>query len=162
MKILILLLLLVPVMFGQTVAEKVAKFERPKDYMVEYDKFAQHTEVAYEVAIKPLRKHAPYDLRMVAAVTLQNDGGAVGYSLFFTPYGYRVLYNNDTVRLLVDGELLSIPSNDIDYSVQYELTASQFQKLASAKKIEIQLASFEGVMNAHTLLALKNLSFLAK
>lgn len=156
MKMLLLLLLLVPVTFGQSIEERVKKFENPKAYEVKYDKFQKETNV--EITLKLSSKKG--FLTLYPHIVLKDDGEY--YVIMLASGGAYRFHTQPTMRFLLDGNLLELKSDDIDDIVGFSITNKDFEKIASAKLVEVQLGFFEGQFDAKTQTAFKNLYSLTK
>lgn len=150
----LLLLLLSTVTFGQTIQERVAKFENSKRYVVEYDKFDKETEISLQTGFRGL------SMRLIAYVSDNRKNDRL--YLYFSDQFNRPLYNHPTLKFLLDGEQLTIESDEIDYSVMFPLTPEQAERIAKSKTVEMQLQGFETVWDAKTLTAFRNIVSLTK
>ena len=148
----LLLLLLSTVTFGQTIQERVSKFENSKRYVVKYDKFAKETNIHFQTGFR-----SGPSMMIFATIAEKNYFG-----LFFSDVVNRPLYNHPTLKFLLDGELLTIESDEIDYSVMFLLTQEQAERIAKSKTVEMQLQGFETVWDAKTLTAFRNIVSLTK
>ena len=153
----LLLLLLSTVTFGQTIEERVSKFENSKQYGVKYDKFAKTTTVDKMLAFRNTREaYSPYTQ---VVVRLSENGEAYIYLWFAKSRSY---YDRPTLKFLLDGELLAIANDDIDDTVMFPLTQEQAERIAKSKTVEMQLQGFETVWDAKTLTAFRNIVSLTK
>lgn len=156
MRILLCLFLFSFVCVGQTIEERVKKFEDSKFYSVTYDKFRKQTKIIYDFkapALDPktlLRKY----LDMAVFITIPDTGESY-IGLYFGPQG--MLYNDSTLRLLLDGEAVEIDVDDYDYSTIVPI-AKQFGQITKSKSVEFQLGLFEGKLDAKQLKAFQNLA----
>lgn len=153
----LLLLLLSTVTFGQTIEERVSKFEKPKEYGVKYDKFAKTTTVDKVLAFRNTREAYSPDTQIV--LRLGDNGDSLIYLWFVKNRSY---YDRPTLKFLLDGELLAITNDDIDSSVIFLLTQEQAERIAKSKTVEMQLQGFETVWDATTLTAFRNIVSLTK
>lgn len=156
MKSLLFLLLLSTITFGQTIQDRVNKFDKPKDYTVRYDKFQKRTEIEFKSSIKTRTEWLSLN-----PIIWVKDGGEFDTAVFIVSSTRRDLYNYETMRLLVDGELIELKSTDIDYIIAFPVTAAFLHKIAKAKTVEMQLGLFESKFDDKTLLRFKNLASLA-
>jgi hypothetical protein len=122
---------------------------------VEYDKFAKETTVMFTAFVPSTNEHLP--LRMTVAVSL---GKTREYLFLLSSNNRNVLYNRETLRLLIDGQLMDIRSTDIGDQVSIRPTSVQFKRIANAKTVELQLQLFEGRLSSDTLKRLKNITTL--
>lgn len=151
MKFLLMLLLVMPCA-GQTVADAVKKFEKSKSYTVKYDKFQMVTTVEFEKVLQG-------SLRIVAIANLFDDRSNDHFALYIRSV-HGTLYNHATLRFLLDGELMEIPTDQIDYSIIVQISPAQMTRIVEAKSVEMQIASFEGKVDKDTLTRLRNLASL--
>lgn len=158
MRTLLCLLLFSVVCVGQTIQDRVKKFENPKAFIVKYDKFKKETDVTYQFKADALDKKAPTRsyLDMAVIVTIP-DGEKGTASLYFGKQG--LLYDHSTFRLLLDGKLTEIPVHDYDYSTIIDIT-ELLKPISESKIVEFQIGLFEGRLDAKQITALKNLATL--
>lgn len=161
MRILFLLLLLSYSCFGQTIQERVKTFEDAKAFTVKYDKFQKSTDITYEFTATASEKRPLMRNTLDMAVFLSiPDNGNPSVGLYFGRYG--TLYNNETLRMLLDGELVKLTDDTIDYSVVIDIPLKEFEKIAQSKIVEFQINLFEGKLDAKQMTAFKNLRSLTK
>jgi hypothetical protein len=130
---------------GQSVKERVKTFDNPKSYKVEYDKFQKLTKVTVRIG-RPVQ--------MIAFAYIPDDGEH-SFALYFSSL---YLYNNHTLRFLLDGEVLEIPTDQIEYSILVPISPDEMNRIVNAKSVEVQIAQDEGKLSADTLKKLKNLT----
>lgn len=146
---------------GQTIQERVKTFADAKAFTVKYDKFQKTTDITYEFTAtasekRPLMRNT---LDMAVFLSIPDDGQpSVGW--YFGKYG--TLYNNETLRMLLDGELVKLPDDTIDYSVVIDIPLKDFDKIAQSKIVEFQINLFEGKLDAKQMTAFKNLQSLTR
>lgn len=163
MKTLAFVLLFVTVTFGQTIQEKVSKFEQAKEFGVKYDKFKRLTSVEVEMRLSTAKSTgwiASSSLTPTFILDIPDSGETVRAVYFFADrYKY---FNQPTLRFLIDGEVITIQSDSISSSAVFEIPADAWAKLAAAKKLEMQLESKEVVFDEKAMRKLKNLDSLIK
>ncbi len=152
---LLFLLLLASVTFGQSIEEKVKKFEDAKSYTATYDKFQKMTKVQTSIKI-PSSKGSE---QMLVWLYLYEGGNHIRAFVFSKSRGY---YNRPFLRFLADDAVIEIQSRDIDSIATFQIPESDWDKLANAKKVEVQLLEFEGVLDAKGITKLRNLASLTK
>ncbi len=156
MRILLCLFLFSFVCVGQTIEERVKKFEDSKFYSVTYDKFRKQTKIIYDFKTPALDPKTPLRKYLDMAVFLiipDNEKPFIG--LYFGPQG--ILYNDSTLRLRLDGQAVEMDVDDYDYSTTVDVT-QQFKMIANSKNVEFQLGLFEGKLDAKQLKAFQNLA----
>lgn len=157
MKYLLMFLLLAPVTFGQSIVERVAKFDKPKDYQAGYDKFKKLTTVIVDpVYLDPKQKG--WKAPQTAVYLLAFDDGDNSFGFHFS----GPLFSDDTLRFLLDGELLEIKDDTIGYSTIVAVTPGQMEKIVNAKVVELQIHGIEGKISEKDMVRLKNLFSLTK
>lgn len=156
MKYLLLFLLFAPVTFGQSIQDRVNKFEKPKDYAVGYDKFKKVTKVIVDRIYLQVPKGKNY--AQTAAYLWIYDDGTIDIGLYFS----GPLFSNDTLRVLADGELIEIEDDTIDYSTIVLIPPAKMEKIVNAKVVELQINRIEGKVSDKDLVRLKNLFSLTK
>lgn len=158
MRVCVLLLLLSAVTFSQTIQEKVSKFEKPKEYGVKYDRFKKRTSIEVGVRLKTEAKNlfSTQYLDMLWLVDIE-DTGEITRLVYFDGY-----VNQPTLRFLADGDLVKLESDTIDRSVLFELQPAVWDKLTSAKVLEIQFQGKEAKFDEKSLKKLQNLNSLIK
>lgn len=160
MKSTLLLLLVSAVALGQTIEDRVKKFDTPRDYEIKYDKFAKSTTVQFQSLITPADLKGGGSMTIFASVTIKQTG-KYWYLVFFHPTGrYKFLYNKNPLRFLLDGKLLDIPTDEITDMPGVFITSSQWNKIVAAKTVEMQFGLFEGKFDNKTLQRFKNLASL--
>lgn len=151
----LLFLLLVPVTFGQSIQDRVAKFEKPKEYLVGYDKFQKVTKVIVDdIYLLPRAIKRP----PVSAYMWIYDDGVIDIGLGFS----GPLFSNDTLRVLADGELLEFEDDTIGYSTIVIIPAAKLEKIVNAKVVELQIHGIEGKISDKDMVRLRNLFSLTK
>lgn len=156
MKSLLLILFLSSLAFGQSIAERVKKFENGKRYEVSYDKFQKQTKIKVPVFVSTKSKFL--ELRPILRI---HDDGRSDVTLLASG-GTSSFHTRPTMRLLLDGQLLELESDDIDAIVGFVVSGDDFAKIANAKLVEIQLGNFEGKLDAKSHTIFKNLYSLLK
>lgn len=151
-----LLLLFAASAFGQTVEDRMKAFENPRFYSVRYDKFQKKTHVSYDA----LLTQGYSSLSMEEKVIIRDEGDA--YFLFVFKARRNDFFNQPTLRLLADGKLIEMRSDTIGDIVVYIVPDLHLEKLAKAKKVEIQMNGFEGEFDEQALKCLKELYSLTK
>ena len=154
MKFLLLLLLVTPCL-GQSIESRVKAFEDHKDFVFKYDKFKTETQVNFHDYV---RVRGQYPLSLMGIVIIDDEGENTSFGLFLS--SNRTLYKRATLRLMLDGELLEIPNNEIEYTIYVRFNRQQMNRLVNAKIVELQLASWEGKLDNDTLKKLKELASL--
>lgn len=152
-------MLLSATVWGQSIQERVKKFDKPKDYKVEYDKFQKYTTVEFTDVAWSTKKDSKHDGWYLTVIATISDSGNVSFDLYFRPSS-RFLFTQATLRILYDGELMEIPSRTIGYSALYNLSPDQFQKIIASKSVEVQISIFEGKISDKTLIKMRNLASL--
>ena len=152
----LLLLLLSTVTFGQSIPEQVKKFQDAKRYSVEYDKFQKEHIIHVDCDLKPTKTSGVQS--MIWAILGEDNSRT--YALYFS--AQRTLYNQPTLRLLIDGELVEVKDDDIDYSVMISIEPDLFNRIAKAKTVEVQISSFEGIVTEKCMTAFRNIVSLTK
>ncbi len=156
MKYLLLFLLLAPVTFGQSIQDRVSKFEKPKEYLVGYDKFKKVTKVIVDrIYLTRDKKSRPFES---TAYLWIYDDGIIDIGLGFT----GPLFSNDTLRVLADGELIECEDDTIGYSTIVLIPAAKMAKIINAKVVEMQIHGIEGKVSDKDLVRLRNLFSLTK
>lgn len=177
MKIFTLVLILAASIAAQTVPEQIAKFEKPKQYTVEYDKFKDKTSVYNNpIRIAQIKDNrfritdlAIYGTFEFTGQTLTADASHLWLS--FTASGADWMYLRDHhLIVLADGERIdggdgNRSSDVLQYSVferlDYFFTRDDYAKIVNARNVAIQLGPTETVLNAKTLAVLRNVLTLA-
>jgi hypothetical protein len=161
MRTLLFVLLLAAVTFSQSIQEKVSKFEDAKKYFVTYDKFAKETRVVccsrtFLKSANDSRNTVGFEME----VTL-TDVGNPSFLLRLDPGGNR-WYEDVPLKFLLDGEPLTLTatSGDVRRYASFALTSDEWKRIASAKKVEMQLRGFETVWDAKVMQAIRNLNSL--
>lgn len=155
MKTLTLVLFCVASVFSQSIQDRVNKFDKPKSYKVEYDKFANKTTVSVTSTIKADKR------RWVEMHAYVEIGETTSYLLIFS-MSERFLFNHTPVRFLLDGQLLDVGETGIEYTPGVIVSAEHWSKIVAAKTVEIQVGPFEGTFDEKTLQRFKNLASLTK
>jgi hypothetical protein len=147
----LLLLLLSTAIYGQSVPERVKKFEKPKDYAVEYDKFKQRHVVTFHNYWKTKRGA----VRFTAMAVVPDKGDVIFYWHFkpITP----VVMNQERLRILADGELIESHRSDIGMDATFFINHDQMKKIVNAKTVEMQLWAFESKIGDSTIKKLRHL-----
>jgi hypothetical protein len=143
--------------FGQTIQERVKKFENAKNYAVKYDKFQKHTEIETTVYLTTKGKgfFAKSFLTLYPSLFI-GDSGDVTVTLLASG-GSSSFHNRPTMRFLLDGQSAELESNDMDDTVGFIMPVPFLERIANAKIVEVQLGTFEGKFDAKALTAFKNL-----
>lgn len=156
MKVLLLLLLFASVTFGQSIEDRIKKFEDSKRYSSTYDKFAKASEVLYQNGIVKPVKGTAKQIWITATIT---DSKEISVMIDAEPSQPSYLQPlNTRLRFLLDGQLMDVPGEG---SVFY-LDGNQWAKISSASKIEMQYLGFEGVWGDKLMVAIKNFNSLTQ
>ncbi len=143
MRMLLFLLLCIPA-FGQDVPQFESKFDKFK-----YETF-------FRLPLKVERdKFYGGGMRLVVAVVYPVKGKPSHY-FYFIPE-HPALYEKPTLRMLIDGLLMEIPSDQIDETAIFKLRPEQFDFISRSKKVEIQLSTFEGSLPPESIAGIKSL-----
>ena len=155
MKVLFLIVLFAASAFGQSIQERVKKFENAKAYTVEYDKSLRKTFVRYATSIK---------LPLFVYTTIA-DSGQVEYLLLHATT-VQAKYYPMTMQLLLDGEIMELDNIEnngkTDSGVVFPVTAAQLERIGNTKEVELRFSYFEGKLDSKTLTGFRNLVSLAK
>lgn len=163
----IAILLLAAAFYGQTAAERVAKFEKPKDYVADYDKFKGKSTIYSQWQTTETGKGRK-NRALLVNFTAIYDGDAepenVSYYIAFRSPASRFDYNIDAI-LLADSERIVLAkgstNNDVRTSgygrysgvvtsgrVVFAISADDLRSLASATTAEVQVARLEAVLGS--------------
>jgi len=156
----LLFLLLVPVTFGQSIQDRVNKFEKPKDYAVSYDKFKKQTLVSFSATFKSA-KYRMGDMYVSVGAFIDDGDGDVQFVIGFSRFD-RQPFNRPDLRLLINGDVMCIETDSIKDHALIKLTTTQMSQLATAQNVEFQIENFESKFTPQMLLAIKNLNTLTK
>lgn len=157
-------LLFVPVTFGQSIEDQVKKFKDSRQYSVSYDKFEKETLVEYRGQLQtPGKGFIDSTFRDFSIYVYISDGKGEQRYYFFFSGGRGLIYNHDRLRLLLDNQLLDIEDEtDISKNAAFAIKPSEWQKIADAATVEMQLRGFECKWDEKVMLAIKNLNSLTK
>ena len=186
-KLLLFLLLITPTaLYGQTIESRVAKFEKPKGYKIQYDKFKDRTLILSPIVdLGDNNKWVDSALRWQAQIAFdgKEPTGEVSYFLIFLSDREEPNFINDrgAIALVGDermvlkeesyetqfnsaGYLLGTLIRRASYSegLVYRITLEQLTKFSPATKIEFQVGNVEGFVNKDKLLIFKNFAGLLK
>jgi hypothetical protein len=123
--------------------------QTPKGCTDKYDKFQKLTTVQCRIG-RPVP--------MIAFAYIP-DVQPPYFALYFSSL---YLYNSATLRFLLDGDVLEIHTDQIDYSIMVLITPRQMSRIVSAKTVEIQIARDEGKLSNDTLRKLRDLEALTR
>lgn len=155
MKKLVLILLFAVSGFGQSIQERVKKFDNAKAYSVQYDKRVKETVIRYATSIK---------LPLLVYATIA-DNGQTDYLLLHATT-VQSKYYPMTMQLSLDGELMELDNVEnngkIDNGVVFPITASELERIANTKNVELRFSYFEGKLDAKTLTGFRNMVSLGK
>jgi len=143
MRMLLFLLLCVPV-FGQDV---------PK-YEERFDKFKYESVFKLPLEVERDRFYGSR-MRLIITVIYPIKGKPSHYFHFMPER--PTLYEKPTLRMLIDGLLMEIPSDQIDETAIFKLRPEQFDFISRSKKVEIQLSTFEGSLPPESIAGIKSL-----
>lgn len=152
----VLLLLFASVTFGQSIQEKVGKFEDAKSFSVTYDKFKKTTEVEATIQIKG--KGGTRDMDVF--LSFAGDPLEHNFYLFSFIADRRSFFNQPTLRFLVDDVPYKFENDRISEVASFIIDKHFWKAVASAKVVEIQFERYEGVLDAKNLKKLQNLASL--
>ena len=155
MKVL-LLLAFASVAFGQSIQERVGKFEDAKSYSVTYDKFKQATEVETTVQVKG-RKGTR---NMEVFLSFTSDPLERNFYLLSFVAGRHSYFNQPTLRLLIDDVPYKYENDRISEIASFIINKDLWKAVASAKSIELQFETFEGTLDAKNLKKFQSLATL--
>jgi hypothetical protein len=121
--------------------------------------FAQYKTV-YDQELKLTRTSFPAvkqgEMWVSGMVSVHDDGIKYG-ALYFRP-SERTLFTRETLHLTLDGVLLSLPNDDVEYSFIALLTPAMLKQIGDSKVVTFRLMSFEGVLDKDILKKVKDLS----
>ena len=150
-----LILLFAASCFGQSIQERVKKFENAKAYSVEYDSAFKKTVVRYTTSIKlPL-----------VAYSIISDSGRVEYLLLHATT-IQSKYYPMTMQLVLDGEIMELENVEntgkVDSGVVFPVTADQLERIGNTKIVELRFSYYDGKLDNKTLTGFRNLFSLSK
>jgi len=150
MRLLLLLLLAVPC-WSQAV--DMPEMPAPK-YDVKYDKFQLATRFMLATELRADDAKG-IQMKMLAHIVVPDKGKPV-YALSFEP-SRSVIYSDPTLRILTGNFLMEIKSTQFTEKPLFELRWDQFEQITKSKKVEIQLAAFEGQIREDAIEALRQM-----
>lgn len=149
-KVLLFLLLAFPC-FGQT----ADIFAPSPKHTVKFDKFQYETRFRLPLNVE---RDNFYGGRMELVITVICPvKGKPSHYFHFVPERKLHIYDHPTLRMLVDGLLMEIKSNDIDDTAIFKLRPEQFDFISRSKTVDIQLSPFEGSLDAESIAAIRAL-----
>ena len=151
MKALILCLLFSVPCFAQAV--DIVEAPAPK-YEVKYDKFQLETRFRPDAELRA-DDIKGVQMRMSVHIVVP-DKGKPHYALSFSP-SRSTLYTDPTLRILTGNFLMEIKSTQLTERPIFELRWDQFERITKSKKVELQLALFEGEIREETITAMRQM-----
>ena len=168
MKVLLLILAFAVSFSAQTVTEKIAKVEKPKDIESSYDKFKDITTVYIKGIVFETKgnRWGMYSIGLQAAFVVPGEKvtkDVDSFKLMFYSTGSQWHWLRDSrLIILADGEHMDFGQGERDSRINnstvsefvfFTLTRTQFEKLVNAKSVELQIGTFEGNITNRSRLA---------
>ncbi|MEP7077076.1 MAG: hypothetical protein ABI878_14820 [Acidobacteriota bacterium] len=164
MKILLIILLLAIAGSAQTIQDRIKALDDSKTYAVKYDKFKDETTVTGRVGFRLPKGHIidTMELEMNGTFPGQtpNQDIAEFQCYFIQHYSQSWVFLHDQhLIMLLDGVKVDFGQGKqggearlggVDEWVYFKISREDLQKIADAKTVEIQLASYEGRISQKT------------
>ena len=132
--------------------------QREPSFKVRYDKFQSETTIRFTAPVRASEGDGV--LEMSATAFVPDNGGKPSILLSFSQP--RQIYNQPTLRLLVNNHPMEFTSKDISQYAVFIIPIYDFDRIATGKTVDIQLSTFEGSLTKETLNAFKKLVELTK
>ena len=129
---------------------------KPPEVNVDYDKFQKVTKLRMEASLSSVAANTKrYTIDFTTVARIPDDGKPI--ILFYFSTSPKWLFNQPTLRIMVNERLLEFTTDEIDNSVIYSIPLADFKLIANADTVDIQLIPFETSLDDRTLAGLKNL-----